>query len=471
MASPSYEKLINSCTNGIFFCDTEGIIRYINKMYAAHAGTTVEEATGKFVLEVFPNSPAMDVLQRKEPSTTFMQTVTSDGPSVIQIRRTLVHEDDTLIGLLTETAFIEAENVSLLDKRIKELQLELDQYKNQIASQYAVETSLENIIGESERIRIARDQVKAFGTTNYPVMILGDTGVGKELFAQALHVTSQRAQGPFISVNCSSIPLDLFEAEMFGYTAGAFTGARSKGKKGLFELANKGTLFLDEIAEAPLLSQKKLLRVLEEKTVRPVGSVKNHPLDFRLVVATNQDLKEMVDKGLFRSDLYYRISTLTLVLPSLSQRAEDIPLLIHTLSAKMLGYHLRVTDEAMHVLQHYHWPGNIRQLRNVIAYMSLNCTNYTAGLESLPEDIRLAVKKEQEPVSSLSSEGQPIVTPACCPMELQGKIDATSPEGVREALNRCCGNMTLAAKLLGISRSGLYVKCKKMGIPLHRPDW
>lgn len=461
MVVPSYEKLINSCTNGIFFCDTEGVIQYINEMYAAHAGTTVEEATGKFVLEVFPNSPVMEVFEHNEPSTTYMQTVTSDGPSVIQIRRTFVYEGEKLLGLLTETAFMEDSNVDLLDKRVKELQLELEQYKNQLSTQYATDTSLDNIIGESEQIRIARDRIRTFARTDYSVMIQGATGVGKELFAQALHSCSTRAQGPFISINCSSIPVDLFEAEMFGYTAGAFTGARSKGKVGLFELANKGTLFLDEIAEAPLLSQKKFLRVLEEKCVRPVGGVTSHKLDFRLVVATNQDLEDMVEKGLFRSDLYYRISTLSLALPSLSQRTEDIPLLIHDLSAQMLGFHLRVTDGAMHILTQFHWPGNIRQLRNVIAYMSLNCSNFTADIASLPEYLLEAVNKRTQQKTEESSA----VAAAIKPMHtLQGRLDGNTEEGIREALNRCCGNMTLAAKLLGISRSGLYVKCSRLGI-------
>ncbi|MFA9396176.1 MAG: sigma-54 interaction domain-containing protein [Halodesulfovibrio sp.] len=461
MALPSYKKLISNCANGIFFCDTEGIIQCINERYAVHAGTTVKEATGKFVLEVFPNSPAMDVLERSKPSTTFMQTVASDGPSVIQICRTLVYEGNELLGLLTETSFMKISNLDLLDKRVRELQLELEQYKSQLSSQDAADASLENIIGESDRIRVARDRVRTFARTDYSVMIQGNTGVGKELFAQALHSCSTRAKGPFISVNCSSVPVDLFEAEMFGYTAGAFTGARSKGKVGLFELANKGTLFLDEIAEAPLLSQKKFLRVLEEKCVRPVGGVKSHKLDFRLVVATNQDLEKMVDEGLFRSDLYYRIATLTLTLPSLAQRIEDIPLLIHELSAKMLGFHLRVTDEAMHSLQQYHWPGNVRQLRNVIAYMSLNCRNCMADIESLPEYVVEPtaggdLKKASGP-SPFSPTDKPIST-------LQGRLDSNSKQDIHEAINRCCGNMTLAAKLLGISRSGLYVKCNRFGI-------
>ncbi|MCG8532459.1 MAG: sigma 54-interacting transcriptional regulator [Desulfovibrionales bacterium] len=472
-----FEKLADSCTTGIMYCNRDGIVEFINKTYANHAGHPVEDIIGRSILEIFPKSPALEVMERGKKNTTFKQHLNSAKSRALQVVRTPVFKDDHVIGLLTEATFVTPRHVKSLYKRINGLKQKLDEYKNQIPNQFSIEVSIENIIGESPEIQFARESIQSFAATDFPVMVLGETGVGKELFAQTLHSSSKRSSGPFISVNCSSIPLDLFEAEMFGYKSGAFTGARAKGKLGLFQLANKGTLFLDEIAETPLFAQKKLLRVLEEKVVRPVGGIRRQPLDFRLVVATNQDLKEMVDQGLFRKDLFYRISTLMLEIPPLSKRASDIPLLIHGLSQKILGYQLEVTDEAITILQQYYWPGNIRQLRNVIAYMSLNSVDNVAGVQNIPPEILRSVERRKEGYGYSVQEfketvqqerEQKLVEQRSSGFRLAEKVNSTTAAGINEAIERCGGNMSLAAKMLGISRSGLYVKCKKLGISRHR---
>lgn len=476
MEKMPFDKFADSCATGIIFCDRDGIVRYINETYASHAGKPVDEIIGYSMRNIFPKTPAFEVMKRGKKNVTFNQNINSEKSRALQVVRTPVFEDGEVIGLITEATFVKPRHFKSLDKRINALKQKLDEYKNQIPNQFSIDVSIENIIGDSAEMQFARECITSFASTDFPVMVLGETGVGKELFAQALHSCSKRADGPFISVNCSSIPLDLFEAEMFGYKSGAFTGARAKGKLGLFQLANKGTLFLDEIAETPIFAQKKLLRVLEEKLVRPVGGIQRQPLDFRLVVATNQDLKGMVDQGLFRKDLFYRISALTLEIPPLSKRVSDIPKLIHGLSHKILGYHLDVTDEAIAILQQYYWPGNIRQLRNIIAYMSLNCVDNVADVHNIPPEILRSVEKRRknggysvkELRETAQMEREALLTEQrSVRSDLSTRVNSSAAESITEAITRCGGNMTLAAKMLGISRSGLYVKCKKLGIGRH----
>jgi DNA-binding NtrC family response regulator len=250
---------------------------------------------------------------------------------------------------------------------------------------------IDGIIGESEAIKAVIEQVKKVAQTNTTVLFLGETGTGKELFARAIHQLSPRSDGPFVAINCSSIPENLLESELFGHTKGAFTGAMAP-KKGLLEEADGGTVFLDEIGDMPLHIQAKLLRVLEDRQVRPLGSTKPKTVDLRFVLATHRHLPELVKEGRFREDLYYRINVLTVEIPPLRQRREDIiPLLDHYIKkySEEFGKGIEgISPEARALLTNYHWPGNVRELRNVVERAVLLCEDRTITPEHLPENMK-----------------------------------------------------------------------------------
>ncbi len=310
------------------------------------------------------------------------------------------------------------------------------------------------MLGESEAIRrVFRtiDKVAAHKTT---VLVQGESGTGKELVARALHDGSPRADAPFVAVNCGAIPEALLESELFGHKKGAFTDAHAD-KRGLFDEADGGTLFLDEIGELPQALQVKLLRVLEESVVRPVGAVKAHPVDVRVVAATVRDLRREVEEGRFREDLYYRLNVLQLDVPPLRDRREDIALLAERFIERhsgRLGRRVRGMDaEARALLLEYHWPGNVRELENVIerAVVLSDCDRLRAS--DLPDRVR----EPGDPVATTLATGE---------LSIKKTTRAIEETLIRRALERTKGNRTAASKLLEISHRALLYKLKDYGI-------
>lgn len=279
-------------------------------------------------------------------------------------------------------------------------------------------------------------------------MITGDSGTGKELVASAIHQASNRFDYPFVALNCAAIPKDLLPSELFGYVAGAFTGANQKGSIGKFELANKGTLFLDELGEMPLESQVQLLRVIQEQEIIRIGDKTRIPIDVRVIAATNKNLVEEIQMKKFRKDLYYRLNVIHIELPSLRHRSDDIPLLVENFVQKLKvkkhhgPYH--ITTEAMRILRNYSWPGNIRELENVIEY----AVNFSANGIITPENL---------PKHFYSKPTLPNDTTSMNPVNL------AELEWILSALKRSHMNVSNAAKELKMSRSTLYRKLKKMG--------
>jgi len=248
---------------------------------------------------------------------------------------------------------------------------------------------IEGIVGKSPKILQALDIVHRVAPTNATVLLMGESGVGKELFAKAIHFLSPRADKPFIAINCAAIPPDLLEAELFGYEKGAFTGAYTS-KKGKFELANGGTIFLDEIGDMPLNLQVKLLRVLQEKEVERIGSSKPIKIDVRIIAATNRNLEKLIKEGKFREDLYYRINVVPIYIPPLRERKEDIPVLVNyflEVFNKEYGKNVKVSKEVFEVFLNYHWPGNVRELRNVLERMVILDTDGILTYEDLPTEL------------------------------------------------------------------------------------
>jgi DNA-binding NtrC family response regulator len=308
--------------------------------------------------------------------------------------------------------------------------------------------SLGEVVGSSAALQHSIEQVRSVASSNATVLLLGETGTGKELFAQMIHQASQRSKGPFMAVHCAAIPANLLESELFGHEKGAFTGANER-RVGRFESADGGTLFLDEIGEIDATTQVKLLRFLETRSVERLGSHRPISLDLRLVCATNRDLQQMVKEGKFREDLYYRLSVVPLRLPPLRERTDDIPLLLaHYLErfAKENGAVApKLSPEALAILVRYPWPGNIRELRNACENLAVLRAGKTVGPADL--DARFTAP----------ATGAPAAAPAS---GASGNLDRTLNEKqlLKQALAAAAGNRTRAAELMGISRRTLHRK-------------
>lgn len=319
---------------------------------------------------------------------------------------------------------------------------------------------MEDIIGKSDACIKMKNKAKKYALTNSTILITGQSGTGKEMLVQSIHNMSQRAQGPFVAVNCAALPENLLESELFGYVDGAFTGAKRGGRQGMFELAHGGTLFLDEIGEMPLSLQSRILRVLQEREVMPLGSESIIPIDVRIIAATNQNLAQMVNEGKFRSDLYYRLNILKIHMPTLAERRDDIPLLAEQLLYSMQDINPQIksiSKEAKFFLQERSWPGNIRQFVNMMERIMLltdgtiiTKESVIAAYEDDKEEILLGGKVEQGNKTGLMEEE--IVNKNLAQMEKDFLTKVLAEENY---------NYSKAAKRLGIHRTTLWRKLKK----------
>ena len=310
------------------------------------------------------------------------------------------------------------------------------------------------MIGRDTRLCRIFETIRTAAPSDASVLIEGESGTGKELIATAFHTQSQRAAGPFIRINCAAIPHELIESELFGYKRGAFTGA-DRDKRGLIEAANQGTLLLDEIAEMPTHLQTKLLRVLQERRLRRLGDEREIDVNFRLVSATNRDTSALIDEGVLRKDLYFRISTIKIKVPPLRERLDDVPLIANRFLKRFNEqYGKRITDIAPDTvmrLVRYDWPGNIRQLESVIERAVLFCSGTELAPDCLPEEFQ----------TRLASSS--FVIPPLLPME---EIER---EAIMQTLERTAGNIKKSAQILRFPRPTFYRKLKKLGIKVERP--
>jgi transcriptional regulator with PAS, ATPase and Fis domain len=312
------------------------------------------------------------------------------------------------------------------------------------------------LIARNEKMREILTRVDKIVSSDSSVLLIGETGVGKEIFAEYIHQTSERAQNPFVKIGLSALPVDLLESELFGHEKGAYTTAMSE-KKGLFEIANTGSIFLDDIDDVPLSIQTKLLRVLESRELMRVGSTTPIPIDVRLITASKVDLKNLVERGIFRADLFYRINVVPINIPPLRERTDDIPTLIeHFLKKYSRNRTINVSIPALKAFLSYSWPGNVRELKNVIQRLSLFVGNEIM-LDDLPQEV-----KTGNPVDFLIK--------ACnkCYLEDSMNFDqivkCLEHNLINASLNKSNGNQSQAAKTLGLSLSTFRDKMKKYGI-------
>ncbi len=308
-----------------------------------------------------------------------------------------------------------------------------------------------NVVARSPKMQEVLATVDRVAPTNSTVLLGGESGVGKDLIARAVHEKSRRASGPFIKINSSAIPENLLESELFGYEKGAFTGAGTS-KPGKFELADKGTLFLDEIGDVPLAIQVKLLRVLQEREFERLGGTRTVKVDVRLIAATNRDLREALEQGTFREDLYYRLNVVPMDIAPLRQRKEDIPDLVNLFISRFAGDSGKpvdgITPEAMQILVNYHWPGNVRELQNIIERACALAKGTVLEVEDIHLDLR--------PARALNGAGNFL------PEGMT--LEQWEDEMIRESLRRANGNKSQAARLLGLSRNALRYRLSKIGI-------
>jgi DNA-binding NtrC family response regulator len=308
-----------------------------------------------------------------------------------------------------------------------------------------------NIVARSPKMQEVLAMLERVAPTNSTVLLGGESGVGKDLIARAIHEKSRRASGPFIKINSTAIPENLLESELFGYEKGAFTGANNS-KPGKFELADKGTLFLDEIGDVPPATQVKLLRVLQEREFERLGGTRTVKVDVRLIAATNRDLREALEQGTFREDLYYRLNVVPIDIAPLRQRKEDIPELVNLFISRFAadsGKPVKsITPEAMQILVNYHWPGNVRELQNIIERACALAKGTVLEAADIHLDVRPA--KAANGTSGFLPEGM--------------TLEHWEDEMIREALRRANGNKSQAARLLGLSRNALRYRLSKIGI-------
>ena len=440
---------------GAFICDREGVVQFINAAYAKYLGLRPEEVTGRHITELIPTSGIPAVLRSRKAELRQIRRFPNGGATLIVNRVPLFGDDGELIGALSMTLFDTADQVRDLLEHVRCLDKKVSSCQRRIKSALSSPYTVESIVGKSESITAFKSLLLRYARTDAAVLILGATGSGKELAAGAIHAASSRAEGPFVSINCAAIPKDLFESEVFGYAPGAFSGARKEGSVGKIEVAHQGTLFLDEVGDLPLQAQAKLLRVLEEKRLFRLGSSQPRDVNFRLVAATNRDLKAMIAAGTFREDLYYRINSMKLRLPALHERREDIPLLVRFFLDHMGAGETACAEEAMNVLMEYPWPGNIRELRNAVGHALSLCRDGRILPGDLPPELR--------------SHALSLVN-----VDNKGRLRAVARDSEAQALlltlREQGWNVAKTARVLGLSRAGMYVKMRRFGIRRNDTD-
>ena len=443
-------QILKMTSDGFIITDTEGNVREINKQYADFFGKSRSEIIGKSILNIIPNSKMIDIVKHKfseEDAVHKYIDGEAKGNSVIVSRSYVEDEDGNVVAGVAQVKF-KVQTLAVAKKLMNEYE-ELEYYREEFQNQNRVD----NIIGSDTKFREIVKECLKVAKTDIPVLLTGETGTGKEVMAKALHTNSLRYDKPFVSINCAAIPFELLESELFGYMDGAFTGAKRDGKKGKFQLANGGTIFLDEIGDMPSSMQAKLLRVLQEKEIEPLGSEKSIPLDVRVVAATRQDLEAKMKDGSFREDLYYRLSVFNIHIPPLRERGGDslelAEFFLDELNHKYKTYKTFSKAVKAYFLK-YQWPGNVREVNNVVQ------SAYAISTENIIDinDIPARMLQQEKPAINLDKNKK----------SLGQMVDDYEKEVILELLKKHKGNCLEAAKEAGIHKSNFYRKLQKYGI-------
>lgn len=437
--------------------DTAGrLIRY-SEPTLRDLGKTAEECVGQPIHQLDPDTHLHKVALSGVPETG--RLVLMHGKYHI-INEMPIYDGDQLIGAMGMLISLDTNKLKRALSKMADTGPQAPALYDALARASGSYT-FNDYIGEHPLVRELLEQCRQAASTSYPVLLTGETGTGKEILAGAIHSAAfSKGHAPYVKLNCTAIPDNLLESELFGHEKGAFTGAVST-KKGKFELASGGSLLLDEIGEMDLKMQSKLLRVLEEKEFERLGGTRMLVMDTRVIASTNADLPSLCQQGKFRSDLYYRLSTIEIRVPPLRERLNDIPRLVaHFVQRE--GLPVRFSDHAMDALMAYSWPGNVRQLRNIVLRLGIN-----AGGQTIDRD-KIEAALHSSPVLPLSAALSPVVShqPAV------GRMEELERAAIENTLAECGNNQTEAARRLGMGRTTLYRKMKKFGIePPPRGHW
>ncbi|MDR3562535.1 MAG: sigma 54-interacting transcriptional regulator [Negativicutes bacterium] len=425
-----FKAVLDFAHEGVISIDQDQTITVFNPLARRITGIDGAKAIGHKIGEIWPELKLEKVLVSAKDDLGHILRV---GGKRIACNKVPIVVNKQVVGAVAN--FQDVGKIQQMEERIR---------REIYASGHVATFTFDDVLGSTSLIQDTVRIAKEFAATQSAVLILGETGTGKEVFAQSIHNYSKRANGPFVAINCAALPGQILESELFGYVGGAFTGANKEGKPGLFEVAHRGTIFLDEIAEMDYTLQGKLLRVLQEKKVVRLGSDKVIPVDVRIIAATNRHLKQLVAGSRFRADLYYRLNVLRLRIPPLRERTGDIAIyaryfLDHFASAA--NRRLLLTDAAIQLLCRYSWPGNVRELQNTLERAAVIC----------PTE-----KVEAPVISQMLADEQD--------NDLQEMIVSNETEEIKKALAMSRGKYSEAAKILGISRSTLWRKLRSMGL-------
>lgn len=442
-AKEIFETVIENAFAWIVIVDDKGKVIYMNEDYCKFLEVDRNTVQGRHVTDVIENTRMHLVVQTEKEEIADLQYIRGN---YMIANRIPIFANGKIVGAFGTVMFRDTKEWNEMNSQVRHHLSSIQKYLDQ-QEQTGAKYTLNDIKSNSRKILELKEKVKAIAASDSSVLLRGESGTGKELFAHSIHQLSHRNDQPFIKVNCGAIPEHLLESELFGYEEGAFTGAKKGGKKGKFQLANGGTIFLDEIGDMSLHMQVKLLRVLQEKELEPVGSIKSIPLDVRVIAATNRPLELMMKENRFREDLYYRISVIPFNIPALRERIEDIETLVNHFMQKIslrtgkriIGIH----EDVMNTFYQYHWQGNIRELENVIEAAIHLTDDVIIGIDAIPDYIRNIHSFETEDIT------------------LKEMLEETEKRVIIAALKKWSGDKQKAAKSLGISKSSMYEKIQK----------
>lgn len=450
------EAVLEVSKDNIVITDGEGtVLRASSSCYAIY-GVPADQLIGRSVFEldeeqIFSPSVTVRVLRHRKEVQVMQKTKT--GKLVMATGFPVFDEQGEIVRVISISH--DLTEIEQLKADYEQLKVRMMQYETEIGTLRGDD----DVIVKSKAVKRIYELINRVAQSDATVLFLGESGVGKSMFARKLHQHSPRKDGPFIEINCSAIPEALFESELFGYERGAFTGAHKQGKPGLIELADTGTLFLDEIGELPLSMQAKLLKVIQEKKITRIGGTKERHVDFRLIASTNRNLEQKVKEGTFREDLFYRIHVIPIEIPPLRERRDDIPRLCHYYLRqlnKTYGTKKVLHPHVLDVFMRYRWPGNVRELENLMERLVITSEDRVLQLEHLPQNI----VRDSEPAVE---EREMITAPHEPPMTLKQALQAVEKEWLKRAYRQCQTTYEMA-DYLGISQPSVIRKLKRYNI-------
>lgn len=464
-----FDTALNTIEESVSMIDEEGQVNTWNRAAQRLFHIDPEAIIGRPLADFFPEKDQWS-LRALTTGASVHRALHEPRPGTwVIINSAPIKVNDRIIGALAVEQNVT--DVVQLNEQLYRTTSAVKALQGEVARLRQHQDPFAPINGNGLAIQGAIALARKVSQSDVTVLIRGESGVGKELFAQAIHDASERRDKPFVAINCGAIPQALFESELFGYEKGAFTGADQKGKSGKLEQAQGGTLFLDEVAELPLETQVKLLRVLQDRRFYRLGSDKPRQADVRIIAATNRNLEEMMHKGTFREDLYFRLDVVSLEIPPLRKRLDDIAELVHAFAQEFAARYQKaiqgIEPEVMMALMRYAWPGNIRELRNVMERVVVLADDGMVRAAQLPGHIRQAAAAAV-PVPAAAAALEPAPPLPAVPQRVELNLTGTAREARRKAilvaLEACDGNRSLAAEHLGISRSALYYQMRKLGI-------